>query len=248
MQGSGVGVLDKCMELTTCLSFSPRGLTALELARQTGIDRGTIHRLLKALVYWKQVEAEDGLYRLGAGALLSASSYLTRLPLRRVALPYAIDLQNVISDRPAIVSVALPVGDQIVLIDRMWTATTPFNVIADLDDRFDIDGCTSGRAVLATFPPPAVEVLLGQERFMAVEPRLDAIRENGGYSLGYSEQRKGLSSIAYPICHADRPAMGALVVAGLDMEADMRASSSLAHHMQRACAGIAERLVMSTPS
>ncbi|WP_215747598.1 MULTISPECIES: IclR family transcriptional regulator [Gluconobacter] len=247
MQGSGVGVLDKCMALMRCLSVSPGALTALELARQTGMDRGTVHRLLKAMVYWKQVETGDGTYRLGAGALLSASSYLTRLPLRRVALPYAIDLQNVISDRPAIVSVALPVGDQIVLIDRMWTATTPFNVIADLDDRFDMDACTSGRAVLATLSAASAEALVGEERYLAVAPRLEKIRKNGGYSFGHSEQRKGLSAMGYPVRHGDGPAIGALVVAGLEMEADMRVSSSLAHHMQRACAGIAERLVMSSP-
>ncbi|MBS1103495.1 helix-turn-helix domain-containing protein [Gluconobacter sp. Dm-62] len=246
MQGSGVGVLDKCMELTNSLSMSSGGLTALELARRTGMDRGTVHRLLKAMVYWKQVETADGTYRLGAGALLSASSYLTRLPLRRVALPYAIDLQNVISDRPAIVSVALPVGDQIVLIDRMWTATTPFNVIADLEDRFDMDSCTSGRAVLATFTPGAAAGLLGEERYLAVAPRLEKIRETGGYSFGHSEQRKGLSSMGYPVRHGDGSAIGALVVAGLEMETDMRASSSLAHHMQRACAGIAERLFNSS--
>jgi IclR family transcriptional regulator, acetate operon repressor len=230
------------MMLTNLLSTLPSGATALEVARRTGMDRGTIHRLLKAMACWQLVETDDGVYRLGAGALLSASSYLTRLPLRRVALPYAIDLQNIIADRSAIVSVALPVGDQIVLIDRMWTVSTPFNVIADLDDRFEIDRCTSGRAILATLPADQVEGLLGPQRQAAVAARLDQVRQNGGYSFGNSEQRAGLSSMGYPIRSGTGPARGALVVAGLEMQDDLHAASALARHMQRACAGIADRL------
>lgn len=161
MQGSGVGVLDKYMALQKHLAGVSKGLTALELARLTGMDRGTVHRLLKAMMHWRQVEAEHGVYRLGGGCLLPASAYLTRLPLRRIALPYTIDLQNVIADRPAIVSVALPVGDQIVLIERMWTAATPFNVVADLDDKFAIDSCTSGRAILATYPEAQARQTVG---------------------------------------------------------------------------------------
>lgn len=230
------------MMLTNLLTTLPAGATALELARQTGMDRGTVHRLLKAMTYWKLVEGDEGLYRLGAGALLSASSYLTRLPLRRVALPYAIDLQNIIADRSAIVSVALPVGDQIVLIDRMWTVSTPFNVIADLDDRFDIDRCTSGRAILATLCPEQAANLLGAQRYAAVDARLNQVRQDGGYSFGNSEQRAGLSSMGYPIRSGSGSAWGALVVAGLEMEDELHATSALARHMQRACAGIADRL------
>lgn len=242
MPGSGVGVLDKCMELQKHLAYVSKGLTAQELARLTNMDRGTVHRLLKAMTYWRQVEAENGVYRLGAGCLLPASAYLTRLPLRRVALPYTIDLQHVISDRPAIVSVALPVGDRIVLIERMWTATTPFNVVADLDDTFAIDGCTSGRAILATYTEEQIRQTVGDERYAQVALKLKEITENDDYSFGESEQRQGLSSIGYPIRHAQNAAVGALVIAGLEMEDVLQVSSPLAQHLQRACKGISEQL------
>lgn len=68
MNGSGVGVLDKYMELQKQLARVSKGLTAQELARLTSMDRGTVHRLLKAMIYWGQVEAEHGIYRLGEGA------------------------------------------------------------------------------------------------------------------------------------------------------------------------------------
>ena len=242
MQGSGVGVLDKYMALQKHLAGVSKGLTALELARLTGMDRGTVHRLLKAMMHWRQVEAEHGVYRLGGGCLLPASAYLTRLPLRRIALPYTIDLQNVIADRPAIVSVALPVGDQIVLIERMWTAATPFNVVADLDDKFAIDSCTSGRAILATYPEAQARQTVGDERYERVHPRLLEVVQSGGYSFGHSEQRKGLSSMGYPIRRGQDAAVGALVIAGLEMDAVLQVSSPLARHLQRACGGIAEQL------
>ncbi|MFT8516890.1 MAG: helix-turn-helix domain-containing protein [Acetobacter persici] len=242
MNGSGVGVLDKYMELQKQLARVSKGLTAQELARLTSMDRGTVHRLLKAMIYWGQVEAEHGIYRLGGGCLLPASAYLTRLPLRRVALPYTIDLQNVIADRPAIVSVALPVGDQIVLIERMWTAATPFNVVADLDDKFAMDRCTSGRAILATYPEERALEILGEERYENISPRIQEIMEAGGYSFGRSEQREGLSSMGYPIRLGQEAAVGALVIAGLEMDAVLQVSSPLAQHLQRACKGISEQL------
>jgi DNA-binding IclR family transcriptional regulator len=83
--------------------------------------------------------------------LIYSSAYLNRLNLRKIALPFTIELQRVIGDLQAIVSLSIPVGDEVVLIERMWTPSTPLNVIVDLADQFPIDGSPSGRAILATY-------------------------------------------------------------------------------------------------
>lgn len=240
--GGRVQVIDRSIVLLRTLSSQKNGASALDLARLTGIDRTTIHRLLKTLTYWSLIESHNGTYRLGPECLVYSTAYLNRLNLRKIALPYAIELQRVTADRQAIVSVSVPVGDQVVLIERMWTPITPLNVIVDLADHFPLEGSPSGRAILATYDTAQAIAVLGAERHARVLPNLDTIRQQQDFAFGHNEFKPGLSSVAYPIRAGDGPAIGALVVAGLEMESEIHPQSPLASHVRRACDGIAAQL------
>ncbi|WP_447588283.1 IclR family transcriptional regulator [Aquipseudomonas campi] len=237
-----VQVIDRAVLLLRTLSRLKQGGSALELSRLTGIDRTTIHRVLKTLAHWQLIEPQAGNYRIGPESLIYSTAYLNRLNLRRLALPYAIELQRVIGERPAIVSISMPVGDEVVLIERMWTPSTPLNVIVDLADQFPIDRVPSGRAILATYDDATRLALLGEARHAAVLPLLRDIAAQEGFSFGDSEFKPGLSSLAYPIQGQASQAVGALVVAGLDLHDEMNAQSTLASHVRRACEGIAVQL------
>lgn len=240
--GGRVQVIDRSIVLLRTLAGLKHGASALDLARLTGIDRTTIHRLLKTLTYWSLIESQQGTYRLGPECLVYSTAYLNRLNLRKIALPYAIELQRVTGDRQAIVSVSIPVGDQVVLIERMWTPITPLNVIVDLADHFPLDGSPSGRAILATYSPASAIALLGLERHAKALPALETIQQQDHFAFGHNEFKPGLSSLAYPIRPNGGPAIGALVVAGLDMESEIHTQSALASHVRRACDGIAAQL------
>ncbi|MEC5341229.1 helix-turn-helix domain-containing protein [Brenneria populi] len=237
-----VQVIDRAIALLRTLSGLRYGASALELARLTGLDRTTIHRLLKTLRHWNLVESQSGSYRIGPESLIYSSAYLNRLNLRKIALPYIIELQRTIGDRQAIVSLSVPVADQVVLIERMWTPTTPLNAIVDLADQFPIDGSPSGRAVLATYDAAAAADILGAERYAEAQPLLEQIRRQQHFSFGRSEFKPGLSAAAFPIRAESGIAVGAVVVAGLDMEEEISPTSPLAGHLRRACEGIAGQL------
>lgn len=240
--GGRVQVIDRSVVLLRTLAGLRHGASALDLARLTGIDRTTIHRLLKTLTHWGLIETQGGTYRIGPESLIYSAAYLNQLNLRKIALPYAIELQRVIGDRQAIVSLSVPVGDQVVLIERMWTPTTPLNVIVDLADQFPIDGSPSGRAVLATYSESAALGILGEERYARVHPTLELIRSQEHFAFGHGEFKPGLSSVAFPIRPEAGTAMGAVVVAGLAMEDETHPGSFLASHVRRACEGIAAQL------
>ncbi len=240
--GGRVQVIDRSIVLLRTLAGLKHGASALDLARLTGIDRTTIHRLLKTLTHWSLIESQSGTYRLGPESLIYSAAYLNRLNLRKIALPYAIELQRVIGERQAIVSLSVPVGDQVVLIERMWTPTTPLNVIVDLADQFPIDGSPSGRAVLATYSDAAAQAILGETRHAKALPALALIRSEQDFAFGHGEFKPGLSSVAFPIRVEGAQAIGAVVVAGLDMEDETHPASSLASHVRRACEGIAAQL------
>ncbi|MCL2891672.1 IclR family transcriptional regulator [Brenneria tiliae] len=240
--GGRVQVIDRSIVLLRTLAGLRHGASALELARLTGIERTTIHRLLKTLTYWNLIESQGASYRIGPESLIYSAAYLNRLNLRKSALPYAIELQRVIGERPAIVSLSVPVNDQVVLVERMWTPSTPLNAIVDLADQYPIDGSPSGRAVLATYGESAAWGILGAARYASVLPALEQIRRQQGFAFGHGEFKPGLSSLAFPILLASGVAVGAVVVAGLDMEDETHPASSLASHVRRACEGIAAQL------
>ncbi|WP_260414878.1 IclR family transcriptional regulator [Pseudomonas cichorii] len=240
--GGRVQVIDRSIVLLRTLAGLKNGASALDLARLTGIDRSTIHRLLKTLTYWSLIESQGATYRIGPESLIYSAAYLNRMNLRKIALPYAIELQRVIGERQAIVSLSVPVGDQVVLIERMWTPTTPLNVIVDLADQYPIDGSPSGRAVLSTYSEEAALNILGPERYANVLPALEKIRSQQDFAFGHGEFKPGLSSVAFPIRLEAGLALGAVVVAGLAMEDETHPASPLASHVRRACEGIAAQL------
>ncbi|MBI6852740.1 helix-turn-helix domain-containing protein [Pseudomonas cichorii] len=240
--GGRVQVIDRSIVLLRTLAGLKNGASALDLARLTGIDRSTIHRLLKTLTHWSLIESQGATYRIGPESLIYSAAYLNRMNLRKIALPYAIELQRVIGERQAIVSLSIPVGDQVVLIERMWTPTTPLNVIVDLADQYPIDGSPSGRAVLSTYNEEAALNILGQERYAKVLPALKMIRTQQDFAFGHGEFKPGLSSVAFPIRLETGMALGAVVVAGLGMEDETHPASPLASHVRRACEGIAAQL------
>jgi len=56
--GGRVQVIDRSIVLLRTLSGLKHGASALDLARLTGIDRTTIHRLLKTLTHWSLIESQ----------------------------------------------------------------------------------------------------------------------------------------------------------------------------------------------
>jgi DNA-binding IclR family transcriptional regulator len=238
-----VQVIDRAFALLRALADAPGGMTATALAAKTGIDRSTIHRLLKTLAYWDMVVAEAGNYAVGAGCVLMATSSVNRGKIRRAALPFAIELQEkVLHNRVAIVSLSIPVADEAVMIDRIWTHLTPINLIMDIGDHFPIEKSTSGRAMLSTFDDEACVQRIGQERFDAVSAALNAPRGAQGFATGQGALTPGLMSLAYPIRGRDGVACGAIVIAGLDLQDAMRTDSEVAQHLHRACSSASANL------
>jgi DNA-binding IclR family transcriptional regulator len=223
---------------------APHGLTALELAELTKLDRTTVHRLLRTLAHWGMTEARGARHFLGPECLVLASAQLDRLNVRRAALPHAIDLQeNGIGPRPGIVSISVPARDEIVIIERLWSPSAPLSILFEIGTRLPIDGSPSGRAMLATYSAERCAQILGQKRYDAVKARLKEVRACGGLSFGSSEIRPGVATMACAVLGRSGEALGALVVAGLGFEKELRVDSKLAQHLKRAARNVSAQLV-----
>lgn len=65
-QHSGIGVLDKAVQVLTAIGDSPCGLA--ELCERTGLPRATAHRLAAGLEVHRLLSRDgDGQWQLGAG-------------------------------------------------------------------------------------------------------------------------------------------------------------------------------------
>jgi DNA-binding IclR family transcriptional regulator len=237
--GNRVQVIDRAFMLLRALLTRPNGASALELAQATQLDRTTVHRLLRTLAHWGMVQAQDGGYTLGPECLVLGSAQQDRLNIRRASLPHAIELQERgVGKRQAVVSISVPARDEVVIIERIWTPSTPLNIITDIGTRFPIDGSVSGRAILAASTAQWCIDTIGAKRHAAIKKRLEAVRADGGISFGLSEVRPGVGTMACPIVGRHGVAVAALIVAGLSMEKDLHAGSPLAQHVQRAANSI----------
>lgn len=235
--------IDRAFVVLRELATTPKGATALELSRRTGIERTTVHRLLKTLVYWGMVTTHEGVYALGAECLLFATAHASRLDMRRAALPYAVELQEkVLQGRSALVSISVPARDRIVIVERLWTPLTPMNVIIDIGDQFLIDECASGKSILSTYPDQRCVDTLGRARFDKVRPALLKVRQTGGFCITVGRYKRGLASIAYPFRAGSTTAVGAIVVSGLDLDDCLDVESPLAQHLHRACENVSAAL------
>ncbi|HWI36590.1 MAG TPA: helix-turn-helix domain-containing protein [Burkholderiales bacterium] len=238
-----VQAIDRAFLLLREMLAAPLGLTALQLAGRTGLDRTTVHRLLRTLAHWGLTEAHGARHRLGPESLVLASAYLDRLNVRRAALPHAIDLQEKgIGSRPGIVSIAVPAHEEVVIIERLWSPSAPLSILFEIGTRLPIDGSPSGRAILSTYPAERGIALVGAKRYEAIRPRLKEVAAQGGLSFGLSELHPGVGTLACALRGPGGEALGALVMAGLGFEKDLRADSRLAHHLLRAAKNVSSQL------
>lgn len=242
--GTGrVQSIDRAFVVLRELATTPQGATALDLSRRTGIERTTVHRLLKTLVHWGMVTADDGVYALGPECLLFATAHASRLNVRRAALPYAVELQEkVLQGRSALVSISVPARDRVIIVERIWTPHTPMNVIIDIGNQFLIDDCASGKSILSTYPDELCIATLGQARFDKVRPALRKIRQAGGFCATVGRYKRGLASLACPFRGRGSAAQGAIVVSGLDLDDCLDMDSALAQHLHRACENVSAAL------
>jgi IclR family acetate operon transcriptional repressor len=242
-RSSSVHSVERAVQVLRALADTPGGGSALALSAATGLDRTTVHRLLRTLAGAGMVAADGANYVLGPACTLLGAGRLDSTRLRELALPYAVDLQrSSVQDRPLVVSISCRALDQVVIVDRIWTPAVPLDIIVGIGWRFPIDGPVSGRTMLATLPGAAITALIGRKRHAAIAPTLVSIRARDGMEFGSDEKHPGVSAMASPLVGADGMAVGALVVAGLGLVPDLSPDSRIARNLQRCAQSISRRL------
>jgi IclR family transcriptional regulator, acetate operon repressor len=176
--------------------------------------------------------------------VLMANRYVDNLLVRRLALPYLLDLQaSVIGERAWNVSLSIPVGEVSTVVERIWSRSLPLDAVLDIGDTHPIDRSAAGRSILAYYEASDAREVIGAGRYSEVEPVLERVREAGGVALSAGEASPGTRAVAAVIRSRRSQPVAAVAVSGLDLGDELAYDSSLAGHLRRA----AEAVGHSTP-
>jgi len=214
----------------------------LEISGESGLDRAVVHRMTRALVDEGFVERErSGRYRMGPRSMVYANAYVDVLAIRRVGLPYAVELRERLgSDAPVVVSLNMRVGAEMTVIDAIWGSKTALASILQVGTRFPIEQSATGRCVLAYLPTETQQELCGPSLTPALTARLAAVREAGGIDSTVGDFRAGIVGLGAAIFDDERKPAAALALYGPDIgEVDLvDLKSDLAIALRRAADAI----------
>jgi IclR family transcriptional regulator, pca regulon regulatory protein len=183
----------------------PRGLTASEVAEETGFSRAAVRRLLITLESLGYAEHKGSYFRLTSRILRLGFSFISANSLASLSLPILEQLSAHIGES---CSVSVLDGGEIVYVAR----SAPKRVMTiDLGIGSRLPAyCTSmGRALLGARPAGELARYLAHTELRALTPKTicdpqelsQAIRQvqTCGYALVDEELELGLRSIAVPV-------------------------------------------------
>ena len=205
MDRSAVPALTRAMSIVDLLADAGQaGLTVAELAARTGIAKSTTALLCTVLESEGMARRHDGRYRLGRRFLGLAADYLATVD--DLEDFYGTVRQLPIISREA-ARLALLEGTDVIYLARYEAAGRPRRVTGGIGDRFPASITATGKAILATLPPGAVEDRFRGKLFPRYTERsiqslpdllrdLDAVRERG-YAI--DDEETNLGQVCYSV-------------------------------------------------
>ena len=200
-------------------AFSRAGqeLGITELARQLGLGKSTVHRLVTTLTAERLLErgSTPGRYRLGLVLYELGSNVTEHVDLHQAALPVIATLRH---ETGEMVHVAVLDGLEVVYVERLESHNL-LPVFRQVGHRLPAHWTSSGKILLAALPPDELSRLLAE--LAAVAKR--------GWAQNQEEGHRGIVSVGAPIRGRDGTVMASVSVVGdsARMRAMMRRDTTL---------------------
>lgn len=216
-----------------------------ELARRMGLDKATVHRVLKTLIAERFVEqnAETKRYRLGFGVLDVAAARLASFEFLAVA---ATQIRQLGVEVGETVSLHVPDGHETVCIDAA-EAPHPVRVTYFIGERFPAHLTSPGLAMLSTLPKQQWIALFERSRQRygsrdVVQSELSEVlarTKAQGYAVADGSFQEGVRAIAAPVCDSTGAFVCALSIAVPAQRLTMKQLVQLAPALKQAAARVA---------
>jgi len=202
-----VRALAKGLAVIEAFDARSPAMTLSDVARKTGMSRGTARRLLLTLVELGYAGFDGKNFSLRPRVLNLGFAYLNSQTVWQLAQPYMVELVEKVHES---CSVSVLDGTDIVYVARVPTAARIMSINLGIGTRLPAFATSMGRILLAGLPNEEIQRLLAQvsplPRYTAktiTEPdallrEIEQVRRQG-WALVDQELEQGLRSVAVPI-------------------------------------------------
>ena len=244
----------KAIKLLEALAAHERPQRVTELARELGIAKSNVHRLLQTLVALGHVrQNEQGLYVASIRLWEFGSQVAGRLPIQRAAGDHLKRLAALTTEETQL---AMLDGTDTVYLQAVESAH-PVRIASVLGRRVSLHCTAVGKAILAYQPDAVIRAMARQlhaftPRTITTSERLRAelaeIRR-GGYAMNLGEWHAGIHGVGAPIPSPDGTVGAAISIVGPAERMHARKLRELAPKVVEAAEAIALSLayVMARP-
>lgn len=216
-------VLNKVFQVLDVLANSETpGMTLADLARETGIPKATLHRLLVELSERNVLSRSDNAYCLGTRLFELGGQVPRYRAIRQAALPH---MQDLYERGRCTISLAVLEGTQVLYLHKMYNHDREYGP-SRVGSRLPAYSTATGKAILARSPRERVAEVMraGLRRLTGrtiVAPglfvaQLERIRQSG-IAWDDEETVTGTACVGSAIRGADGLAVAALAVGATPM-------------------------------
>ncbi|UZJ23391.1 IclR family transcriptional regulator [Rhodococcus antarcticus] len=217
----GTEAAGRVADVLLLFATGPLHLGVSEIARELGLSKAVVHRILQSLVSRSLLRADPGTreYRLGPGAIALGSRALHDLDLRQLAGPTLRRLRDVTRETTTLSG---RVQDSRMYLDQ-YESPQEIKMTVRLGHPYPLHAGASSRAMLAFLPPAVVDrvVAQGMDRLTPETIRDEAVLRatlaeirRSGYGTSLGERQHGAGSVAAPLFGVGGEVIGSLSVCG----------------------------------
>ncbi|PKA44662.1 SMP-30/gluconolactonase/LRE family protein [Rhizobium sullae] len=218
----GVQALTRGIQIVEAVSAEPRGLRFTQLLDETQLPKGTLHRLLQALVDERLLafDSRDQVYRLAPRLFQWAHKVWDNFDLRGAAEPELERLRDMTGEA---IRLGVLDGSMVLYIDQR-EVPQPLRLNNGVGGRAAPHASGIGKAILAHLSLEKRRALLADIELERLTPntiidveelqrQLDLTKARG-YAVSVDEQNTGISSVAAPVLNHRGEPIGAIGIIG----------------------------------
>ncbi len=243
----GTATLAKGLVVLNCVGNAENPLRLADIVRQTGIPKGTVHRLVTALTEHRFLRYDEKVqtYTLGFRLFELAHKVWQDFDLRGAADP---ELTRLCESAGETVRLAMLDGSEVLYIDQK-EGRGELNLRYAVGTRGPAYCSGTGKAILAFLEPAKQADILRSINFEPLtfntvdgldnlKIQLDLAKARG-YAIDDQEQADGIRAVGAPILDASGRPLAAVSITGPAYRLDMQKLHSLGRDLIEACRRIA---------
>lgn len=222
----------------------PQGVS--QLARKLDLSKSNTHRLLQTLSALGYVASKEGRYYLTPKLWVLGADLMSRLDVRRIALP---ELERLAEDTQETVHLSVLDNDEVVYVDKI-DSPQPIRAYTKIGGRAPAWCVATGKAMLAFQPQEQIERVARQLKPFtslsisdapSLRRELQEVRELG-YAVNRGEWREEIGGLAAPIFDSRATVVAALGISGPTGRINAQAIDRFAPKVREAARAVSRQM------